>query len=72
MLKAHPTLSILNNPIASCMKNMYSIAKAAKSKYNFPKNNGLKQTSIDLKDENTVERKIGNINDQLIGVQPEG
>jgi len=42
MLKAHPTLSILNNPIASCMKNMYSIAKAAKSKYNFPKNNGLK------------------------------
>ena len=62
MLKAHPRLSILNNPIATSKKNMYSIAKTAISKDIFPKNNGVKQTSIGLKDENTFKRIQGSRN----------
>ena len=42
MLKAHPRLSIRNNPRSSCMKNRNFIAKTAISKDAFPKNNGVK------------------------------
>ena len=74
MLKGHPTISILNNPKATCMIIMNSIAKTDNSKAISPKNNGVKQTSIDLKYEKTFKRIQGSRNDQypFTGVQPEG
>ena len=62
MFKTHPRLSILNH---SSDKNMNIIAKPDNSKDVIPKNNGVKQTSIGLKYENTFKRIQGSRYDQF-------